>query len=235
MNKIIIAIDGYSSCGKSTASRQLAARLGYKYIDTGAMYRAVTLSFLQNNIHTSQEQQIADNLDHLTIDFSFDEKTGMQNTFLNHVNVEEEIREWEVTQKVSEVSAIKAVRTKLVKMQQAFGAEKGIVMDGRDIGTVVFPEAELKVFMTADPVTRAERRYNELLEKGSTLTYREVYNNLRERDRIDTTRDENPLRKAEDAITLDNTDLTHEEQLQLLYDWATEKIKQSETKHISTT
>lgn len=230
MKKIIIAIDGYSSCGKSTLARQLGQRLAYKYIDTGAMYRAVTLAFIENDIHPSEEQRIKELLDNLSIDFDYDPETGHQITILNGRAIEDEIRRWDVSEKVSEISALKIVREKLVKMQQAFGAEKGIIMDGRDIGTQVFPRAELKVFMTADPVIRAERRYEELLEKGISATFREVYNNLRERDRIDTTRKESPLLKAEDAITLDNSNMTEEEQLNKIYQWATERIRCDKSK-----
>lgn len=214
MNKIIIAIDGYSSCGKSTLAKQLAKLLNYHYVDTGAMYRALTLYLLKNQIDFHHPQMVADALEQIHINFSTDPDTQEQITLLNGENVENEIRiNPRVASAVSDVSAISEVRRFLVKQQQALGTQKGIVMDGRDIGTIVFPNAELKLFITADPKIRAERRFLELKEKGQNTTYGEVLANLEKRDHIDTTRADSPLIKANDAIEINNTYLSREEQL----------------------
>ena len=220
--KIIIAIDGYSSCGKSTMAKQLAKRLGYIYVDTGAMYRAVTLYALQHHLmrsdsHTVDIVGLVNALPDIHITFRNNEE-GRPQTFLNGENVEKKIRGMEVAEWVSYVAAIPEVRTALVRQQQKMGEHKGIVMDGRDIGTVVFPNAELKVFVTASAEVRAQRRYDELLQKGAEADYQEILANVLERDRIDTTRDTSPLRKADDAVTLDNSDMTIEQQLQWLID-----------------
>lgn len=212
MKKIVIAIDGYSSCGKSTLAKGLAAALGYAYIDSGAMYRAVTLYLIQHHIDPADEEAVAGALPYITIHF---ENIGLSNhTFLNGEDVEDAIRQMEVSENVSQVSIISAVRRAMVKQQKAMGRRKSIVMDGRDIGTVVFPEAELKIFLTADPEVRAQRRYKELVEKGVDVAMEAVRRNLAERDRIDSTRADSPLRQAEGAIVLDNTHLTHEAQLE---------------------
>lgn len=222
--KIIIAIDGYSSCGKSTLAKALAKHLNYSFIDTGAMYRAVTLYFIQNNIAINEANEVTNALNNIALSFKFNPITGKSDIYLNGVCVEEEIREMYVANKVSDVAAIKAVREFAVAQQQKMGAEKGIVMDGRDIGTVVFPNAELKIFMTADPEVRVQRRLKELLVKGQAVNEQEVRENLKMRDHIDTTRAESPLRQAEDAIVLDNSHYTMEQQLQIALDWVKERI-----------
>jgi cytidylate kinase len=222
--KIIIAIDGHSSCGKSTVAKELAKMLGYIYIDSGAMYRAVTLFALRNgfiNNKIPDEQKLIEALNRVTITFRWDEKTGKNTTFLNDENVEEEIRQIAVSENVSPVSTIAGVRVQMVKQQRENGKNKGIVMDGRDIGTVVFPEAELKIFMTASPEIRAKRRFDELQGKGQNVDFDEILKNVVERDKIDSTREASPLRKADDAVVLDNSNLTREEQL----DWAVKKVK----------
>ncbi len=212
---IIIAIDGYSSCGKSTVAKALAKRLNYVFVDTGAMYRAVSLYILRNKIdwQNSSEKEIEKVLDNITITFEFNPDSEQSDTYLNGENVEEEIRGKAVSEVVSEISQIKSIRKRMVSLQQKAGAKKGLVMDGRDIGTQVFPNAELKIFMTADPKIRAQRRFNELKIKGKQLTIEEVEENLSTRDYNDTHRKENPLIKAPDAIELDNTYLNEEEQL----------------------
>ncbi|MBC8110901.1 MAG: (d)CMP kinase [Verrucomicrobia bacterium] len=212
MKKIIIAIDGYSGCGKSTTAKIVATRLGYIYIDTGAMYRAVTLYFIRNNTSFIESEAIEKALHDIQIDFVRNAQTGKNETHLNKENVEAEIRKMYVAEKVSEVSAIGAVRRAMVAQQQRMAKKKGVVMDGRDIGTVVFPAAELKVFMNADLKIRAYRRKLELLEKGDDVDITEIMDNLRKRDQIDTTRVESPLRQAEDAFYLDTTHLTADEQ-----------------------
>ncbi len=219
--KIIIAIDGYSSTGKSTMAKALARKIGYAYIDTGAMYRAVTLYSLDNNLIDGDkvdEQALQSSLGDIHITF----KTGAEGrneTWLNGRCVESEIRSMRVSEKVSIIAALGFVRRDMVRQQQAMGREKGIVMDGRDIGTVVFPQAEMKVFVTADPAVRAQRRYDELRGKGDTnTTYEEVLHNVSERDRIDSTRAESPLRQAEDALLLDNSHMSIEEQDKWLID-----------------
>jgi cytidylate kinase len=214
LKKIIIAIDGYSSCGKSTTAKQVAAKLGYGYIDTGAMYRAVTLYFLDNYINLTNPKAIEKALNEINITFHYNPKTQQNEVFLNGVNVEKEIRKMRISDKVSEVSAIPAVRHAMVAQQQKMGKKRGIVMDGRDIGTRVFPDAELKIFMTADINVRAARRQQELMEKNQLVNLEEVIENLLHRDLIDTTREESPLRKAEDAHLIDTTYITVEEQVE---------------------
>jgi len=211
---IIIAIDGYSSCGKSTLAIQLAERLSYKYVDTGAMYRALTLYLLKNQIDIHHPDMVAEALSNIQISFGLNEITQKQYTILNGENVEDEIRiNPRVASAVSVVSAQSEVRKFLVNQQQAFGATKGIVMDGRDIGTVVFPNAELKLFITAEPMIRAQRRLDELQEKGQFTTLEEVLANLQKRDLMDTTRADSPLLKAADAIEIDNSYLSRQDQL----------------------
>lgn len=215
--RIIIAIDGHSSCGKSTFAKLIAARLGYIFIDTGAMYRAVTLYALEHGAITSgivDDEAVAAMLGDIHIDFRFNPERGASDIYVNGDLVEGKIRTIEVSNCVSAVSSIAAVREKLVAMQQEMGRKRGVVMDGRDIGTVVFPEAELKIYMTADPMVRAERRYKELTEKGDRVTLEEIYENVVSRDKADTTRKISPLRKADDAIVLDNSYMTLEEQME---------------------
>lgn len=221
--RIIIAIDGFSSTGKSTMAKTLARRIGYAYIDTGAMYRAVTLFVLDNGLTngdgTVNETALTAQLGEIAITFNVNPTTGQSETYLNGQCVEREIRSMRVSSMVSQVAKIAAVRRALVAQQQAMGRSKGIVMDGRDIGTVVFPDAEMKVYVTASAETRAHRRHDELVAKGDTsTTYEEVLHNVMERDRIDTTRAESPLRKADDAYTLDNSHMTIAEQDQWLID-----------------
>jgi CMP/dCMP kinase len=210
--KIIIAIDGFSSCGKSTLAKDLAKKLNYSYVDTGAMYRAVTYYIQENNIDCAYEELIDKALEDIHIDFEYDEN-GKQITILNGKNIEKEIRQPKVSDMVSQVSTIKHVRDYLVRQQQRLGKRKGIVMDGRDIGTVVFPHAELKIFLTADEEIRLERRYIELKNAGMELPREAVRENLKKRDYIDSHRKESPLRKADDAIVLDNTNLSQAEQV----------------------
>lgn len=212
MEKIIIAIDGYSSCGKSTFAKAVAAKLGYIFIDTGAMYRAVTLYAMRGGMVEDRERLVAA-LPEVRIEFRFDPAAGRSDVYLNGENVETEIRRIDVSERVSTVSSIPEVRAKLVAMQQEMGRAKGVVMDGRDIGTVVFPGAELKIFMTADPEVRAERRYRELTAKGERVSMEEIERNIRERDRQDETRVVSPLRRAADAVVLDNSGMTVEEQM----------------------
>lgn len=221
MTPITIAIDGFSSTGKSTLAKQLAKHLGYVYVDTGAMYRAVTLYAMQNGMvsetHLDQLGLIK-NLPSIKLHFVYNAALGFAEMFLNDVNVENEIRTIDVSRLVSKIAEISEVRSKLVEQQQQMGLKKAIVMDGRDIGTVVFPDAELKLFMTASPHTRAMRRYDELIEKGQKVTYEEVLQNVQERDYIDTHREDSPLVKAADAIEIDNSTLTREEQFDLVLD-----------------
>jgi cytidylate kinase len=224
--KIKIAIDGYSSCGKSTLAKGLAKALGYSYIDSGAMYRAVTLYAIRNNMTESaeiKEQDLIDALSSIHVDFI--NKNGINTTRLNGVEVEDEIRTLEVSSLVSQVSRIPEVRGKLRVMQQKTAEGGGVVMDGRDIGSAVLPDAELKIFMTADPEVRVERRFAELKAKGEQLTRDEVRQNLTHRDKMDTSRKENPLVQAADARVLDNTAITQEEQLDLVMAWAKSIIK----------
>lgn len=224
MKKIIIAIDGYSACGKSTLAKQLAEKLHYLFLDTGAMYRAVALYLLENNINWKDEAALESAFKFINIQFLYDEKTRRHYTVLNSENVEEKIRSMAVSNIVSEVSSVSSVRRFLVKQQQAIGAEKGIVLDGRDIGTVVFPQAELKIFVTAAMHVRIERRLKELTESGISVTREEIAANLQKRDIDETTRTDSPLQQAPDAIVLDNTYFTEEEQLEIILTLALEKI-----------
>lgn len=220
MKKIVIAIDGYSSCGKSTMAKNLARRLGYVYVDTGAMYRAVTLYALRHQLFKADGEVDAASLQRampdIRISFQFNAQTGKPDTYLNDELVEQEIRTMQVSEKVSKIAALPFVRTALVALQQRMGGDKGIVMDGRDIGTVVFPHAELKIFVTASAEVRAQRRYDELQQKGMPARYDDILKNVQERDYIDSHREVSPLRKAEDAIELDNSNLTIDEQQQWL-------------------
>lgn len=212
LKKIVIAVDGYSSCGKSTLAKDLASVLSYIYIDSGAMYRAVTLYFINNKVKFNDKDELQNALNNISIEFK-NSIDGKCSTYLNGKDVEAEIRQMEVSSKVSEVAAISEVRRKLVQEQRKMGAEKGIVMDGRDIGTVVFPNAEIKLFLTADEDIRVDRRFNELKSKGVEITRDEVRENLKHRDYIDSTREDSPLMKAKDAITLNNSKLDRKEQL----------------------
>jgi cytidylate kinase len=222
--KIIIAIDGYSSCGKSTLAKALAAKLEYVFIDTGAMYRAIALYFLRHNISFTDEISVASALTQIKLNFKYNAQTLKSDMYLNDENVEQEIREMAVSAKVSEVAALGLVRDFAVAQQQAMGAQKGIVMDGRDIGTVVFPTAALKIFVTADPKIRAQRRFLELQASQPQITLEEVAENLQHRDLIDSTRAHSPLRQAEDARILDNSHISREEQFEMALSWAKEKI-----------
>lgn len=213
--KLIIAVDGYSSCGKSTFAKAIARELDYLYIDSGAMYRAVTLFAMRNsyiNRDKMQTKKLIDSLDSFNIDFRKND-SGQNETYLNGENIEEEIRGVEVSESVSNISTIKEVRSKLVLLQRSLAKDKGVVMDGRDIGTTVFPDADLKIFMTAEPEIRAKRRYDELVAKGLTVEFHEIMKNIKERDILDSSRKESPLRKADDAIVLDNSHMTPEEQM----------------------
>ena len=218
MKNIIIAIDGYSSCGKSTLARDLAAALGFAYVDSGAMYRAVTLYFLDNYVPLGDPEAVDEALSRIRIEFK--RNGGANHTFLNGEDVEEAIRDMRVSAAVSPVAAVPAVRRALVQQQQAMGKSGGIVMDGRDIGTVVFPDADLKVFLTAEENERVRRRRLEMKEKGLDLAESEVRNNLAERDHIDSTREDSPLRRAQDAVVMDNTHLSRKEQLEQALDLA---------------
>lgn len=222
MKKINIAIDGYSSCGKSTLAKDIAKKLGYKYIDSGAMYRAATLYFLDSNIDIQDHDSVTKNLDKL--DISFEYQDGKAITCLNGVNVENRIREMRVARAVSHLAIISSVRQKLVAQQQSLGRDKGVVMDGRDISTVVFPEAELKIFVTAEIDIRADRRHQELLAKGIETNLDDIKANLRDRDYIDSTREDSPLSQADDAILLDNSNLDRASQLQKALELAQERI-----------
>jgi cytidylate kinase len=213
--EIIITIDGWSSCGKSTLAKQLAKELGYVYIDSGAMYRAITLYFLRNHIDWTNSAEVVEALENIYIEFEFNKKSQQSEIMLNGENVEYVIRDLVIAEKVSEVAAIKEVRTFAVAQQQKMGEKNAVVMDGRDIGTTVFPDAELKIFMTADIAVRVERRFKEMYEKNPNITIEEVKTNLEMRDYIDSHREVSPLRKAEDAIEIDNTHLTMEEQLKI--------------------
>ncbi len=216
----MIAIDGYSSCGKSTLAKQLAKELHYVFVDSGAMYRAVTLYFIENNINLEDSQQVLNALN--SINISFQNIKGHNTTFLNGKNVEVEIRTLQVSELVSEVAAISSVRRQLVDLQRAMVGKCGMIMDGRDIGTVVFPDADIKFFVTADPIIRAQRRYHELINKNQNVQLQDIISNLEHRDYIDTTREDSPLTKAEDAIVLDNSHFTIKEQ----FDFALSKIKE---------
>jgi cytidylate kinase len=217
--KIIIAIDGYSSCGKSTLAKELAARLGYNYIDSGAMYRAITLYFLRNQIDYADHGAILDAIANINLHFEFNEQDQRSDIHLNDEDVEPYIRDMIVSEKVSEVAAIREVRAFATAQQKRMGRKKGIVMDGRDIGTTVFPDAELKIFMTADPEVRVMRRFKEMYANTPHISIDNVRHNLELRDYIDTTREESPLRKAPDAILLDNSGFTREEQLEIVLEW----------------
>lgn len=219
---MIIAIDGHSSCGKSTLAKALSKTLGFTYVDSGAMYRAVTLYFLDNGVDYSDIPAVEATLSHIHIRFATVE--GQNHTFLNDVDVERNIREMRVSNHVSPVSAIPAVRRAMVAQQQEMGRQGNVVMDGRDIGTVVFPEAELKIFLTADLDIRASRRHLELAEKGIDAEWDAILKNLEERDRIDSTRTDSPLRRADDALLLDNTHLTEEQQLETALDWVRRRM-----------
>ncbi|MFD2727780.1 (d)CMP kinase [Hyunsoonleella rubra] len=217
MKKITIAIDGYSSTGKSTVAKQIAKHLGYVYVDSGAMYRAITLYAIEEGLISKEDfnkEALIYRLDQIDISFKFNEALGFAETYLNGKNVEKQIRTLEVSSFVSKIAEVSKVREKLVKIQKQLGKDKGVVMDGRDIGTVVFPNAALKIFMTASAEKRAERRYKELVDRGDNITYESVLKNVTERDYIDTHREDSPLVKAEDAIEIDNSDLTLEAQYQ---------------------
>lgn len=224
MKKIVIAIDGYSSCGKSTLAKQLAKELDYIFVDSGAMYRAITLFFLSNNIDIQDVKAISAALNNITLTFKYNSLAGKSDIFLNEENVALQIREMRVNDHVSDVAALEAVRTFAVAQQQQMGQQKGIVMDGRDIGTTVFPDAELKIFVTADIDIRVQRRLLELREKNPSISEEEVKQNLQWRDQIDNSREVSPLRQATDAIVLDNSKLTREEQLAIVLGWANDKI-----------
>lgn len=219
MKKIVIAIDGFSSTGKSTIAKQLAKKLNYIYVDTGAMYRAVTYFALENKLIGDgffKEAELINRLGDITITFKFNETAGFAEVYLNGNNIEADIRTLKVSKYVSPVATLSAVRRKLVEQQQLMGKDKGIVMDGRDIATVVFPDAELKIFMTASAETRAKRRYKELFDRGHNLSYDDVLENVTTRDHIDSTREDSPLIKAENSIEIDNSEMTIDEQLQRL-------------------
>jgi cytidylate kinase len=224
--KIIITIDGWSSCGKSTLAKQLAKALGYIYVDSGAMYRAITLYFLRNHIDWTNTEEVKKALNDISLEFVYNTNSLQSEIFLNGENVEYVIRDLVVAEKVSDVAAIKEVRKFAVAQQQRMGSRRGIVMDGRDIGTVVFPDAELKIFMTADNAVRVERRFQELYEKNPNITLDEVKANLEMRDYIDSNREFSPLRKADDALLLDNTHITEKEQFEQALKWAEEQIHQ---------
>ena len=224
MKKIIITIDGWSSAGKSTLAKQLSKKLGYVYVDSGAMYRAITLYFLRNHIDWTDKKQVHDALKEIHLDFRVNERTGVSEIHLNDENIEYLIRDLVIAEKVSEIASIKEVRAFAVTQQHKFGAKKGIVMDGRDIGTVVFPHAELKIFMIADNAVRVERRFKEMYEKNPNITIEEVRDNIQMRDYMDSNRKISPLKKAGDAIELDNTNLTEDQQLQKAMVLAKERI-----------
>jgi len=229
MNRIIIAIDGYSSCGKSTMAKEIANQLNYVYIDTGAMYRAITLYALRNDLvsdnHFDREQLI-NSLTKMHVSFSYSSDLNRSETYLNSENIEQEIRGIEVSNHVSKIAQVKEVRAKLVQIQRQLGKGKGLVMDGRDIGSVVFPNAELKIFMTADYRIRAQRRFDELQAKGDVISFDEVLNNIISRDNDDTSRSENPLIQSEDAVVIDNSEITKDEQLKLALQLADDRISQ---------
>ena len=222
--KIVVAIDGHSSCGKSTIAKAVATRFGYAFIDSGAMYRAVTLYALRHGLASGgkvKKQELIDALSQIVIEFRYNPMLQKSETFLNGENVEDEIRQLPVSQHVSPVATIAEVRASMVRLQQEMGKNKGIVMDGRDIGTVVFPEAELKLFVTATAEIRAQRRFDELIAKGENVSYEEILQNVQERDHIDSTRAASPLRQAEDALILDNSTMTREQQLE----WVIAKVE----------
>lgn len=225
--KITIAIDGFSSTGKSTLAKQLAKKLGYAYVDTGAMYRAIAFFSMQKgyiNTEFFDKESLVNSLSNIRLQFQFNANLGFAEMYLNDENIEKQIRTIEVSSFVSKVAELPEVRVKLVEQQQEMGKNKGIVMDGRDIGTVVFPDAELKIYMTASAQTRAQRRYDELIQKGDMVTFEEVLQNVEERDYIDTHRSNSPLVKADDAIEIDNSNLTREEQFDIVLGLANEVI-----------
>lgn len=223
MKKIIITIDGWSSCGKSTLAKQLAKKLQYTYIDSGAMYRAITLYFLRNMIDWTNEEQVVEALNNIDLSFRTNDQNGATEIYLNEENVAYLIRDMIIAEKVSEIAALKPVRDFAVSQQRKMGEKRGIVMDGRDIGTVVFPHAELKIFMTADKAVRVERRFKELYVQNPNITIEEVKNNIEMRDYIDSHREISPLRKAKDAIEIDNSALTPEQQLKFALDLVKQK------------
>lgn len=231
MKKIIITIDGYSSCGKSTLAKALAAELNYVFVDSGAMYRAITLYFLRNHIDWNNADEVVKALENITLTFIYNDKTEVSEIYLNDENVEYLIRDMVVAENVSEVASVKEVRKFAVAQQTKMGDPKGIVMDGRDIGTTVFPNAELKIFLTADPAVRAERRFKEMLALNPNVTISEVKNNLEMRDYMDSNREFSPLRKGADAITLDNSDLTLKEQFKLVMKLVKQKAESGQFNH----
>ena len=226
--RITVAIDGFSSTGKSTIAKQLASKLGYVYVDSGAMYRAMTLFSMQKGYISSSQfcvQDLIDNLDNASLKFIYNESLGYAEMYLNDVNVEKSIRSLEVSNLVSKVSAIPEVRKKLVAIQKEIGKNKAVVMDGRDIGSVVFTDAELKIFMTSSAETRARRRFDELIQKGENVSYDDVYTNVVERDRVDTSRKDSPLVKADGAIEIDNSELSKEKQFEIILKQVEEKLR----------
>lgn len=223
--KIIVTIDGWSSCGKSTLAKQLAKELGYVYVDSGAMYRSITLYFLRNHVDWTDKNEVNAALKNIVIEFHYNKNSQQSEVFLNGENVEYVIRDLVVAEKVSDVAAIEAVRSFAVAQQQKLGQNKGIVMDGRDIGTTVFPDAELKIFMTADTAVRVERRFKELYAKNPNITIEEVKSNIEMRDYLDSNREISPLRKADDAEVIDNTNISMEEQLEIALKYAEKKLK----------
>jgi CMP/dCMP kinase len=230
-HNIIIAIDGFSSCGKSTLAKELAKYLGYSYIDSGAMYRAITLYFLRNQVNFSDLASVAEALANINLAFVYNETDKTSDIYLNDEDVESYIRDMIVAEKVSEVAAIKEVRKFAVAQQQQMGLQKGIVMDGRDIGSTVFPNAELKIFMTADPEVRVMRRFKEMYVTNPHITIDEVRHNLELRDYIDSTREESPLHRAADALILDNSNLSRDEQFHLVVEWVKERTKPMKVQH----
>jgi CMP/dCMP kinase len=224
LEKIIITIDGWSSCGKSTLAKQLAQELNYVYVDSGAMYRAITLYFLRNHVDWTDIPEVENALKDINLEFIFNPKSQNSEIYLNDENVEYVIRDLVVAEKVSEVASIKEVRNFAVAQQRKMGDQKGVVMDGRDIGTIVFPKAELKIFMTADNAVRVERRFKELYEKNPNITIEEIKSNIEMRDYMDSHREVSPLKPASDAIVLDNTNLTEKQQFQMAMGWVKQKL-----------
>jgi cytidylate kinase len=229
MKKITITIDGFSSCGKSTLARQLAHKLNYVFIDSGAMYRAITLYFLRNHIDYLKNDDVVEALNNIELDFKYNNETGCSDMYLNDENVEYLIRDMLVAEKVSDIATVKEVRAFAVAEQRKMGKKKGLVMDGRDIGTTVFPKAELKIFMKADPVIRVERRFKEVYKQNPLINIEEIKGNLEMRDYIDSNREFSPLRQAKDAIVIDNSNITMEDQLKMAYKLAKQKITELET------
>jgi cytidylate kinase len=229
MKKITITIDGFSSCGKSTLARQLAHKLNYVFIDSGAMYRAITLYFLRNHIDYLKNDDVVEALNNIELDFKYNNETGCSDMYLNDENVEYLIRDMLVAEKVSDIATVKEVRAFAVAEQRKMGKKKGLVMDGRDIGTTVFPKAELKIFMKADPVIRVERRFKEVYKQNPLINIEEIKGNLEMRDYIDSNREFSPLRQAKDAIVIDNSKITMEDQLKMAYKLAKQKITELET------